>query len=144
MPSKFSHAKWPPVLSTAQLEALTLYATTYALSHGLLYLPAALHQPPAPTSAIHAPLSLFPSPMPRGLFEHARKLQKAYNVLYARIAMDVSFLDRVMGEIDGVGKVDDFVGTLWRGWKQLRDEKKGLAQVSSLSWNYIKNKCADH
>jgi glutathione synthase len=142
MSSKFSYAKWPPVLSTAQLEALTLYATTYALSHGLLYLPVALPQPPAPTSAIHAPLSLFPSPMPRGLFERARKLQKAYNVLYARIAMDVHFLDRVMGEIDGVGKVDDFVGTMWRGWKQLRDEK-GLAQVSSLSWNYV-NKCADH
>jgi glutathione synthase len=70
--------------------------------------------------------------MPRGLFEHAWKLQKAYNILYARIAMDESFLDRVMGEIEGVGKVDDFVGTMWRGWKRLRDERNGLAQVSRL------------
>ena len=41
--------------------------------------------------------------------------------------MDEEFLDRVMGTETGVGKVDDFIGKLWTGWKQLRDE--GLAQV---------------
>lgn len=40
--------------------------------------------------------------------------------------MDEEFLDRVMGTETGVGKVDDFIGQLWTGWKQLRDE--GLAQ----------------
>ena len=60
----------------------------------------------------------------RGL---AQRLQSTYNLLYARIATDVEFLDRVMGAEQGVGKVDDFVGQLWRGWKKLRDE--GLVQV---------------
>lgn len=131
MDSGFSFAEWPPVITESQLEALILYATTYALSHGLLYLPATTPQPLAPTSAIHAPLSVFPSPVPRRLFDQACRLQKAYNVLYARVAMDHEFLDLIMGGVEGVGKVDEFVGTMWRGWKQLRDE--GLVQVISFS-----------
>ncbi|KAJ7757021.1 hypothetical protein B0H16DRAFT_1537730 [Mycena metata] len=115
--SRFTFSEWPPALSEAQLEALTLYATTYALSHSLLYLPAVKPQPPIPDSAIHAPLSVFPSPFPRRLFALARRLQSTYNILYARIATNVEFLDKVMGSIEGVGKVDDFVGQLWTGWK---------------------------
>ena len=36
--------------------------------------------------------------------------------------MDTKFLDSVMGSEEGVGKVDEFTGQLWRGWKALRDE----------------------
>ena len=36
--------------------------------------------------------------------------------------MDMEFLDSVMGSEEGVGKVDEFTGQLWRGWKALRDE----------------------
>lgn len=116
-------ASWPPAITEEQLEALTLQATTYALSHGLVYLPVAKEQPPAPTSTIHAPLALFPSPVPRSLFKRARELQRTYNVLYARIATDVTFLDRVMGAEEGVGRADSaFTGELWRRWKRVRDE----------------------
>lgn len=135
MASKSILSEWPPSLSKDQLEALTLYATTYALSHGLLYLPPTLPQPPAPTASIHAPLSLFPSPFPRRLFQQAQKLQSTYNVLYARIAMDEEFLDNVMGAVHGVGQVDDFVGTLWTGWKQLRDEGRPQVCKAALSLN---------
>ncbi|KAJ7201653.1 glutathione synthase [Mycena pura] len=128
--TRFDFSKWPPALSDTQLEALTLYATTYALSHSLLYLPPAQFQPPIPSSAIHAPLSLFPSPVPRRLFDLARRLQSSYNILYARIATDVEFLDKVMGTVEGVGRVDDFVGQLWMGWKRLRDE--GMIQPLQL------------
>ncbi|KAF4617135.1 hypothetical protein D9613_005773 [Agrocybe pediades] len=124
----FDFASWPPALSDTQLETLTVYATSYALSHGLLYLPptASGRQPTVPSSAIHAPISLFPAPFPRKLFDQGRRIQKAYNILYARIAMDEEFLDRIMGAEEGVGKVDDFIGQLWRGWKKLRDV--GLVQ----------------
>ncbi|KAF5382619.1 hypothetical protein D9615_002766 [Tricholomella constricta] len=122
--------EWPPTLSNAQIHELTLLATSYAFSNGLLYLPPAERQPPIPESAIHAPLALFPSPFPRSLFEHAQRLQHIYNVLYARIAQDEEFLDRIMGTENGVGKVDDFIGQLWTGWKQLRDE--GLVQPLHL------------
>ena len=112
MQSSFNFDSWPPSLSSVQLEALTLYATTFAISHGLLYLPPAERQPTVPTAAIHAPVSLFPSPFPRKLFELALRLQKISNVLYARIAMDHEFLDQIMGSETGVGKVDDFIGRL--------------------------------
>lgn len=125
----FDFTAWPPELSKEQLEELTLHATSYALSHGFTYLPLAGQQPVNPTVAIHAPFTLLPSPIPRRLFEKARRLQRSYNMLYARVAMDVEFLDRVMGAEQGLGRVDDFIGELWRGWKQLR--KDGLAQVES-------------
>lgn len=137
MPSTFDFAAWPPKLSGEQLETLTLHAKTYALSNGHLYLPPFVdRQPLIPSAAIHAPFSLFPSPFPRRLFEKARRMQKAYNILYARIAMNEDFLDNVMGAEVGLGKVDEFIGQLWRGWKQSRDA--GLAQVRSLlfeRWN---------
>ncbi|KAF7323690.1 Glutathione synthetase [Mycena kentingensis (nom. inval.)] len=126
----FEFSAWPPTLSDSELSELTLLATTYALSHSLLYLPPAEQQPPIPAAAIHAPLSLFPSPIPRRLFDLAKQLQSTYNLLYARIATDTDFLDRVMGAEQGVGQVDEFVGQLWSGWKRLRDE--GLVQPLQL------------
>ncbi|KAL1733458.1 glutathione synthase [Schizophyllum commune] len=114
--------QWPPSLDEAQVEALSRLATTWALAHGLLYLPVLSPQPSVPAAAIHAPISLFPSPFPRKLFNQAKRIQRTYNVLYSRIAMDTKFLDSVMGSEEGVGKVDEFTGQLWRGWKALRDE----------------------
>ena len=126
---------WPPTLTEAQLEALTRLATTYALSHGLVYLPVAPTQPPAPTSTIHAPLALLPAPFPRRLFAHAQRIQRIYNVLYARVAMDEAFLDRVMGEAEGVGRVDEFTGQLWRRWRRLRDE--GVPRVCGCAFEVL-------
>ena len=115
-----------------EIQELARLATTYALAHGLLYLPVGDVQPPAPTSAIHAPIALFPTSFPRTKFLLAQKLQPLYNVLYARVATDEKFLDEVMGGVDGVGKVDRFTGELWRCWKQLRDE--GIQQVHTAAW----------
>ncbi|KAK0467207.1 glutathione synthase [Desarmillaria tabescens] len=115
----FKFSEWPPALTDSQLEALHLQASTYALSHGLLYL--SVQPPRLPTSAIHAPLSLLPSPFPRRLFNFAQRIQSTYNVLYSRIAMDEDFLDEIMGTERGVGKVDTFTGQLWSGWKEIRD-----------------------
>lgn len=130
MASTSALSDWPPTLSKVQLDDLTLQATSYAFSTGLLYLPPTQPQPAIPTTAIHAPLSLFPSPFPRHLFQLAQRLQHTYNILYARIAQDEEFLDRIMGTENGVGNVDEFIGQLWTGWKELRDE--GLVQVCVL------------
>ncbi|TDL19686.1 glutathione synthase [Rickenella mellea] len=112
--------EWPPSISHPELEHLTNLATTYALSHGLLYLPP--HPPSgappptqAPSSAIHAPFSIFPSPFPRTLFEKAQRLQRAYNSDGAEV---------------GAGRVDEFTGELWKIWKSLRDE--GIEQELQL------------
>lgn len=124
---------WPPDITTEQLDQLTLLAATYSLASSLLYLPpASPDNPPslAPESAIHAPISLIPTPIPRHIFLQALNLQRAYNTLYARIALDVSFLDHVMGP-GGVADVDDFTSALWSAWKELRDE--GISPVRRLS-----------
>jgi hypothetical protein len=129
-------SQWPPEVSEEQRHELVVQAATYSLAHGLLFLPKSASegkpktgksvrpdQTLGPNSAIHAPISLFPSPFPRKQFELARKLQKAYNVLYARVAMDESFLDAVFSTINA----DDFIGRLWTIWKDLRNE--GIEQV---------------
>jgi hypothetical protein len=115
---------WPPDVTVEQLDQLTLLATTWALSHSLIYLPPFTPEKPPPSvpeSAVHAPFSLFPAPIPRQLFKNALALQPAYNTLYARIALDTAFLDEVMGA-GGVADVDDFSSALWTAWKRLRDE----------------------
>ncbi|KAF8488207.1 glutathione synthase [Russula emetica] len=115
---------WPPDITTEQLDQLTILATTYALSHSILYLPPITPEkppPPAPESAILAPISLIPTPIPRRLFSKALTLQHAYNTLYARVALDTSFLDQVMGP-GGVADVDDFTSALWTTWKTMRNE----------------------
>ena len=54
--SSFTFSDWPPALTNAQRAHLTELATTYALSHGLLYLPPKTDAlpPPAPTREIIA------------------------------------------------------------------------------------------
>lgn len=109
---------WPPRLEDTQREELTTLATTWALSHGLVYLPVS---PTERGTAIHAPFTLLPTPFPRALFERSQKLQRAYNLLYSRVAMDREFLDSVMGDSGGVSDVDPFTRDLWKTWKSVRD-----------------------
>jgi hypothetical protein len=109
---------WPPSLEDAQREHLTVLASTWALSHGLVYLPVS---PTERGTAIHAPFTLLPTPFPRSLFERAQTIQKAYNVLYSRIALDWDFLDSVMGDNGGVADVDPFTRDLWKTWKKIRN-----------------------
>jgi glutathione synthase len=98
----------------------------------------------SPNSAIHAPFTLLPTPFPRKLFERAHWLQRMYDILYARVAMDTEFLDHVMGT-EGVGAVDDFVASLWKGWKSLRDE--GIVQPLQLGLfrsDYLLHQPSEH
>ncbi|KAH9954008.1 hypothetical protein BJV74DRAFT_874729 [Russula compacta] len=112
------------MMQCVRVDMLTLLATTYALSHSLIYLPLLSPDQPfpsAPQSSIHAPISLIPAPIPRRLFAQALTLQRAYDTLYARVALDTSFLDHLMGP-GGVSDVDDFTSALWSAWKKLRNE----------------------
>ncbi|KZT60350.1 glutathione synthase [Calocera cornea HHB12733] len=121
---------WPPQLPPAQLAALTNLAADYSLSHGLVYRPPASPptQPyPSTSRVIHAPITLFPSPLPRELYALARRLQPLYNALYARVATDGPWLEGVMS---AVAKVDDFQEELLKVWKTVREE--GIAQPIEL------------
>lgn len=125
--------QWPPSLPDNQLAHLETISASWALAHGFVLLPASAQvqgqgqAPRAPTHAIPAPLSLFPTPFPKTLFKHARRVQTLYNALYARIALDWEFLDKVYGE--SIAKVDTFQGGLWNGWRRIREE---LVQVGCM------------
>lgn len=120
---------WPPQLTPAQTAALTAEATDYALAHGIVYRPAAA-SPPS-THVHHAPISLFPSPFPRSAFHTAIKLQSTLNELYARVALDDAFLERVIG--GNVAQVDEFQRGLWDVYKQVRDEGNEPVSVAQGS-----------
>ncbi|KAK4686189.1 glutathione synthase, partial [Tremellales sp. Uapishka_1] len=124
---------WPPALTAEQKAHLLLLSSTYALSHGFTLLPPQSTQPP--THSIAAPLSLLPTPFPRTLYELAKEIQPIYNALYARIALDWNFLDRVMG--GSVSKVDTFQGELWRGWKMVREELVQPLQLGIFRSDYL-------
>ncbi|RSH94834.1 hypothetical protein EHS25_004640 [Saitozyma podzolica] len=109
---------WPPELTPAQHAHLLNLSISHALSHGFTLLPP--QTPTPPTHAFAAPLSLFPTPFPRELYFLARDIQPIYNALYARVALDWEFLDRVMG--GSVSLVDEFQGALWNGWKKIRED----------------------
>jgi hypothetical protein len=123
--------EWPPKLSDKRIEYLTKKATTWALAHSFVlvppdpdydpYDPKYKHAPiPPPTRAQPAPLSLFPTPFPRRLYQQANSLQNMLNALYMRVSLDWEFLDKVIGQ--SVRHVDEFQGWLYHFWKRNREE----------------------
>ncbi|CAO1624172.1 unnamed protein product [Parajaminaea phylloscopi] len=111
---------WPPKLTEAQAAALAAQATDFALAHGIVYRPTG--QPPPSTHAHHAPISLLPSPFPRSAFTGALELQPILNELYAAVALDDAFLERVVG--GNVAQVDEFQRGLWEVYKSVREQGK--------------------
>lgn len=129
--------QWPPALTDAQQADLAHQAATYALAHGFTLLPippAGQSVPAIPTSVIAAPLSLLPTPFPRPAYVQAKSIQRLYNALYARVALDWEFIDRVM---EKVAPVDEFQAELWGRWKAIREEIK----VTQVSWALGRSCC---
>ncbi|OBZ71642.1 hypothetical protein A0H81_08836 [Grifola frondosa] len=65
------------------------------------------------TGLLFRQLSSMPiGPLLRPLFQLTRRLRSTYNckLLYSRIALDEQFLDRVMGELESVGRVNESTG----------------------------------
>ena len=89
---------YPPNLTPQQLDFLIASLKDYCLSHGITIRPASSSD--GDSSAIHAPVTLFPSLFPRSAWEQAIHVQKTYNILYARIANDVEWLGKIMDEFD--------------------------------------------
>ncbi len=80
-------------------ESLLLSALIdYALAHGLIVRPSSdkVSNNPLNCIATHAPVTLFPSPIPRATFQLANDMQKDYNELYAKVACDVSWLSSII------------------------------------------------
>ena len=93
--------QYPPCLNRPELEHLVSTVQDWAIANGLAVRPPAasfeaLVEDQLQLLATSVPLTLFPSQFPRQCFEQAKSIQCAYNMLYARIARDESFLKNIV------------------------------------------------
>jgi glutathione synthase len=93
--SSLTGGSYPPMLDDAlERDRLVHTIKDWTIANGL-----AVRPPPAVAGndsegilAMSAPVTLFPSPFPKGCFEEAQAIQTRYNDLYARISRDEEFL----------------------------------------------------
>lgn len=94
------YSNYPPDLSPAQQKFLVTYVKDWAIQNGLAVRPSpAIIPTGADTNGVlatNAPVTLFPSPFPRGCFEEAIALQKIYNELYANITCNEEWLGKIV------------------------------------------------
>lgn len=93
---------YPPNLTAEQETYLLSNIKDWSILNGLAVRPSATFVPkeidPSSSLAVTAPVALFPSLFPRGCFDEARAIQKAYNELYALIARDEEWLQGIVEE----------------------------------------------
>uniref|UniRef100_W5MA08 Glutathione synthetase n=1 Tax=Lepisosteus oculatus TaxID=7918 RepID=W5MA08_LEPOC len=78
----------------------------------------------------YAPFTLFPTPVPRDLFEQALQVQTHFNLLVDRISQDAEFLERALASTI---EVDDFTARLFSIYRQVL--KEGCSQSLALGLN---------
>ena len=93
---------YPPDLTRPQSEYLLSVIEDWSIAHGFAVRPPSSFIPsevdPRGAVATTAPVTLFPSTFPRACFEQGRRIQEAYNELYAAIARDEQWLGSILGE----------------------------------------------
>ena len=96
------YESYPPHLSQEQKDYLVFTIKNWSIQHGLAVRPnpsfVATERDPKSILATNAPVTLFPSPLPKVAFQHAQALQVPYNELYARIANDEEWLEEILKE----------------------------------------------
>lgn len=91
---------FPPDLNTAERETLTQEVKDWSIAHGLTVRlpPVVVAEDPEGILATNVPVTLFPSPFPKGCFVEAKAIQQPYNELYANISRDEDFLRDIVQE----------------------------------------------
>ncbi|KAK9473734.1 uncharacterized protein V1510DRAFT_391712 [Dipodascopsis tothii] len=112
---------YPPTLAADEQALLESSLVDYALASG------AVVRSDAAAGAVHVPLTLFPSPFPRALFERAVAIQKDFHTLYMNVANDEAFIADVVAQMDGA---DEFTARVWAMYETVKAE--GIAQPLGL------------
>lgn len=73
--------------SDKEVKELAKKATDYAFGNGII-----MKSRKVPDSIEHAPFMLFPTPLPRKLFDQAKAVQKDFNILVHKVSLDHDFL----------------------------------------------------
>lgn len=113
---------------TAIVADLTKDAKDAALLYGVL-----MRTKEASNSAelvTYAPFTLFPTPVPRAVFQQALDVQTHYNTLVDKISQNADFLEEALAS---TVEVDDFTARLFKIHKQIL--KEGSAQPVVLGLN---------
>lgn len=96
----FSYADYPPPISPEQKEYILDTIRNWSIQHGLAVRPSPSFVPEGTDEsgllATTAPVTLFPSPLPKACFEQARSLQTTYNELYAAISNDEDWIKETL------------------------------------------------
>ncbi|KAK3584563.1 hypothetical protein CHS0354_030570 [Potamilus streckersoni] len=113
------------VLSEEKLKTLIHRAKQWALLYGVQMRKA--EDPSNPATVDFAPMTLFPSLLPRAIFEEAKSLQIHFQRLMHRAAHDHAFL---VNCFKTVIQVDEFTRKMWEIYLEV--QKQGLVQPLSL------------
>ncbi|TIA92334.1 hypothetical protein E3P99_00619 [Wallemia hederae] len=134
--------QFPPKIEQEYQKELIDNLRAYCLGNGLVLLPpVGKDEKQVKTNmAVHAPVSLFPTPFPKKLYDEANKVGVVFNELYANIARDVGFIDEVMS---GIARYDTFQASLWGLWKELRGEICQPNQLLVSRSDYLCNTSTD-
>lgn len=117
-----------PQLSEENEATLLENLQQWSLANGLVMYPPEWKQ----HLASHAPITVFPTPFPRDLFENGVKVQKAFNELYANaVSKEKKWLNEI---IESLADFDaDFTGNLYKIYKKALEYGNGkLTQPLTL------------
>ncbi|ESO98303.1 hypothetical protein LOTGIDRAFT_213923 [Lottia gigantea] len=106
-------------ISDAELEELKINAIDWALAHGIGMRPSV--DDSDQDKLVHAPFTLFPTPVPQYIIQQATQSMAYFNRLMHRVAMDHQFL---VESFKSVIQTDDFTRNLWNIYMKVHDDEK--------------------
>lgn len=113
---------------TAMVADLTKVAKDTALLYGVLMRTKEASN--SPELVTYAPFTLFPTPVPKAVFQQALDVQTYYNILVDKISQNADFLEEALAS---TVEVDDFTARLFKIHKQVL--KEGSSQPVVLGLN---------
>ncbi|XP_069035581.1 glutathione synthetase isoform X2 [Lepisosteus oculatus] len=116
------------LMNEALIQDLQEVAKDSALLQGVLM--RTRESPSSSEVVSYAPFTLFPTPVPRDLFEQALQVQTHFNLLMDRISQDAEFLEQALASTI---EADDFTARLFSIYRQVL--KEGCSQSLALGLN---------
>ena len=119
-----------PQLTPNQESQLVSHALDWSLAHGLLYRtiepslsPSLTLAPssPFPFKAVHAPFSLYPSPLPKAVYDKALHLAPLYNSLFHSCSQDFVFWNPIL---KALSQVDSFTNRIYQIYLEFEHAKE--------------------
>ncbi|XP_061121136.1 glutathione synthetase-like [Syngnathus typhle] len=116
------------LMNTTLIDELAQVAKESALVHGILM--RLERSPNSSEEVTYAPITLFPTPVPRAIFLQGVEVQTHYNILVDKISQDPDFLEEALAS---TVSVDDFTARLFEIHRQVL--KNGRLQSIGLGLN---------